>query len=202
MELDGNVVDGGYSIRSLYFDNYTDDAFYEVENGEGLKRKWRIRIYNSSKDRITLERKQKNGELTYKEAVPISYEDYFKIIDNTIDFKDADTELYKEFILDLKTKLLKPACIVDYYRTPFVLFDGNVRITFDEQISYSVDFEHFFDSDLPLQRITQETDSLLEVKYDDFLPDFITEVLHRNLLIRQSYSKFYLCSSHFNKGEY
>ena len=55
---DSHAVGGSYRIRSLYFDDYDDRCFYENENGVDPREKFRIRIYNGSTDRITLECKR------------------------------------------------------------------------------------------------------------------------------------------------
>ena len=62
MELDPHVQsDGYYSIRSLYFDDYEDSCFFDNENGVDPREKFRIRIYNASLERISLESKIKKG---------------------------------------------------------------------------------------------------------------------------------------------
>lgn len=45
--LDPNAPDGGYLIRSLYFDDYWDSAFEEKEMGVLARKKYRIRIYTA-----------------------------------------------------------------------------------------------------------------------------------------------------------
>ena len=50
---------GGYSIRSLYFDNYVNGCYYDNENGVEPREKYRIRIYNHSRERVVLECKRK-----------------------------------------------------------------------------------------------------------------------------------------------
>ena len=67
-------VTGGYSIRSLYFDDYEHSCFYENENGTDPREKFRIRIYNHSTDRITLECKRKERGKTLKTSCPLTLE--------------------------------------------------------------------------------------------------------------------------------
>ena len=57
--LDDHVGESGsFSIRSLYFDDYENSCYYENENGTDPREKFRIRIYNHSTDRITMECKR------------------------------------------------------------------------------------------------------------------------------------------------
>lgn len=50
---------GAYTIRSLYFDDYEDRCMQENEDVTDPREKFRIRIYNHSTKRITLECKRK-----------------------------------------------------------------------------------------------------------------------------------------------
>lgn len=61
--LDPHVgPDGIYNIRSLYFDDYEDRYLKENEAGVDPREKFRIRIYNHSDSRISLELKRKVRE--------------------------------------------------------------------------------------------------------------------------------------------
>ena len=66
---------GGYSIRSIYFDDIYNTCYHENENGTDPREKFRIRIYNCSAERISLELKQKENSKTLKLSCPISKED-------------------------------------------------------------------------------------------------------------------------------
>ena len=57
---------GSYSIRSLYFDDCQNSSYYENENGTDPREKFRIRIYNHSSERISLECKRKERGKTLK----------------------------------------------------------------------------------------------------------------------------------------
>ena len=52
---------GGYTIRSLYFDDYCNSAYEEKDAGILMRKKYRVRIYNGSDKVIKLERKKKYG---------------------------------------------------------------------------------------------------------------------------------------------
>ena len=61
MQLDPHAGEGGYMIRSLYFDDYWNSAMEEKDAGVLMRKKYRIRIYNCSDKSIKLERKKKFG---------------------------------------------------------------------------------------------------------------------------------------------
>lgn len=48
MEIDDHALNGRYTIRSLYFDDYWNSAYEEKIMGVEDRQKWRIRIYNFS----------------------------------------------------------------------------------------------------------------------------------------------------------
>lgn len=69
-KLDKHARAGGYTIRSLYFDDYCNSAYEEKDAGILMRKKYRVRIYNGSDKVIKLERKKKYGSWIYKEDAP------------------------------------------------------------------------------------------------------------------------------------
>lgn len=64
MQLDPNAAAmGKYDIKSIYFDDFYNHFYFENEQGVQPREKWRIRIYNNSKERISLECKRKENGL-------------------------------------------------------------------------------------------------------------------------------------------
>lgn len=178
MPLDKNVgIAGEYKIRSLYFDNLYDKALMEKINGVNNREKFRIRFYNDNQNNIKLEKKSKVNGLCKEVSSPLSMEDCNKILKNDILWmKDSDYSLIRELYLKMCIQLLRPKVIVDYIREPFVDKKGNVRITFDKEIKtglYSTDFL----SDVSMVSIP-ENPILVEVKYDEYLPGYIQNILN------------------------
>ena len=191
---DRHARDGQYCIRSMYFDNYANRCFYENEDGVSPREKYRIRIYNGSDERISLECKCKEADKTRKTACLLTRQEYEDILNGgTVENLSAKPELLRRFILLQKTQMFKPAVIVEYDRTPYVYAVGNVRITLDKNIRSSNDFGGFFRETLPCRQILPAGQHLLEVKYDELLPSFIQDVLQINDLQRTTFSKYYLC---------
>ena len=52
-KLDKHARSGGYTIRSLYFDDYCNSAYEEKDAGILMRKKYRVRIYNGSAKRST-----------------------------------------------------------------------------------------------------------------------------------------------------
>ena len=192
---------GFYNIKSLYFDDFYNTCYFENENGTDPREKFRIRIYNNSTSHISLELKQKKQERTLKTSCPISLERVNSIISGgKLDVKNEDSFLYKKFYSQIVSRNLHPVTIVVYDRIPYVYKNGNVRVTFDRNIRSGNDFSKFFDSDLPVRPVLPSATNLLEVKFDEFLPDYIYEILQTGRLAQTSFSKYYLCRKYNMKG--
>lgn len=195
LSLDSHVADGGmYTIRSLYFDDYYNRCFYENENGTDPREKFRIRIYNGSAEKISLELKKKEKGKTLKLSCPLTEEQCRTLMRGEAlpGSKDYDPVLQKLLLL-MRTTLMKPKIIVEYDRVPYVYQLGNVRITLDKNISSSNQIEHFLDKEIYKRPIMPAGWHVLEVKFDEFLPDYIKSVLQLDSLRQTAYSKFYLC---------
>ena len=186
--------DGVYNIRSLYFDDYSNRCFYENENGTDPREKFRIRIYNHSSERITLECKRKEHGKTRKSSCLLSKEQAEQLIyGNPLPLAASSPPLLKKFTMEMLTRRLRPVVIVEYERIPFVYKNGNVRVTFDTQIASSSDITNFFSDTLGKRPITPAGQHLMEVKFDEYLPDFIYRNLNLAVLQQTAYSKYYLC---------
>ena len=187
--------DGRYYVRSLYFDDYNDTAYYENEMGVDPRQKYRIRLYNGNADYLVLERKAKRSGKTFKESVPFSTERCRELLRGEWLCEDIGSEplLIRQFYLEYRTKLLRPKVIVEYERIPYVYSTGNVRITFDRNISAAGDISCFLDRELHSRPIMPQGQHVLEVKYDSLIPDVIYNSISGERLRQTSFSKYYLC---------
>ncbi|MDO4188714.1 MAG: polyphosphate polymerase domain-containing protein [Lachnospiraceae bacterium] len=188
---------GTYDIRSIYFDDIKDTCFQDNESGTDPRAKYRIRIYNGDDSRITLEKKSKSHGMTHKSSVKLSKEQFQAIMaGNPKDIfntsKNEQSNLLNEFEALMYSVGLAPKTIVAYKRTPFVYNVGNVRITFDRNIGHTEEMSTFFDKDLPLEPVMVTGCHVLEVKYDELLPNFIYEALNLQNLTQTNFSKYYL----------
>lgn len=196
-ELDSYVGEQGYyNIRSLYFDDYENSCFMANENGIDNREKYRVRIYNGAKERIKLELKQKCHGMTLKRNCGISLQQCEMLMAGRVpsDIKEDQQVLWKLAYL-METRLMMPKIIVDYDRIPYVYRpdDANVRITFDKNIKSINDTNTFLDLRVGGRGILPVGSALMEVKFDDFIPDEIYSLLQLNGLQVSTFSKYYLC---------
>ena len=105
----------------------------------------------------------------------------------------ANPPLLNQFIKEITTHLLHPVVIVEYERTPFIAREGNTRITIDRNIRTSSELDAFLeDRILPARPLLMKGHNLLEVKYDQFLPDAIAHTIEHGRMRRETFSKYYL----------
>ncbi|NEU04308.1 polyphosphate polymerase domain-containing protein [Clostridium senegalense] len=182
MRLDKNANQNNeYKIRSLYFDNLNDKALMEKINGINRREKFRIRFYNDDYSFIKLEKKSKINGLCGKDSAKITKEQCEKIIEGDIEFlKHSNTPLFVELYAKMKGDLLKTKTIVDYTREAYIYPTGNVRITFDKDIRTGIHSKSIFDANVPTISSIDNTFVVLEVKYDEFLPEIIQHIIQTN----------------------
>jgi len=196
MKYDQHVQDDSYLIRSLYFDDYYHTKYFQNIDGVSPRYKWRIRIYNIKSDNIFLERKVHEYDRVYKETCRLSKEKCDMLFNGNLMIEEDMEPLLKRFLVEQTMTLLRPDCIVQYKRLPFIYQLGNVRVTIDQNIASSHETHRFFEKKIALRPILPMETSLLEVKYDEYLPDVIYEQLDMNSLQRISFSKYGLCKQY------
>lgn len=178
LKHDSNVDENGeYHIRSLYFDNYRNKALREKEDGVDNREKFRLRCYNHDFSFIKLEKKSKLKGLTSKISAPITENEVDCLLKGETEWMvKNENALVVEFYSKMKAQLLRPKVMVDYLREPFVFAPGNVRVTIDRQIQTSVDNINMLDPTIAMAPVA-ENPIILEIKYDEFIPDLISSVV-------------------------
>ena len=183
-----------YVIRSLYFDNLYDKALREKLSGVAIRDKFRIRYYDFDTNFIRLEKKSKRYSLGHKYQCRMTANEAEKIIFGRWEWMAKDERpLVRELYLKIKLELFRPMVIVEYRREPFTYVPGNVRITFDRDIRSCKDVKAFFKKDAPSVPVLPDGKCIMEVKYDDFLPDVISRTILTTKNREQAYSKFAAC---------
>lgn len=187
---DPHAVDGGsYLVRSLYFDNYVDKAVTDKLSGQSRRDKFRLRYYNDDLSFLRLEKKSKINKGCYKDSVVLTIAQCERIIaGNFFDLLSQETPLLSELYARMRFQYLRPRAIVDYIREAYIVHAGNVRITIDCNIRTSNNVAGFLNPRLPT--IPSANATILEVKYDGFLPDIIRDVIQLNNRHETEFSKY------------
>lgn len=202
LALDKNACENGYyNIRSLYFDTLDNRCYYENEMGVDNRSKFRVRIYDHCMEKILLEKKSKRRQMTLKKSCCISKSDCEKLMNQEkVEITEDMTSTQKQLLTELQIQNMRPVVIVEYDRVPFVNSSGNVRVTFDENIRSSNDVGSFLEEDIQTRPIMEKGKSILEIKWDEFLPSYIKTHLQTECLQWSSFSKYYLCRKYNTYG--
>jgi hypothetical protein len=196
MDLDSHSIsqDISYHIRSLYFDDLYNSAYYEKTDGVEIRKKYRIRIYNGDDSLIRLECKHKDADMTYKEDCILTKEQTELILERRFEEVRTENAFLKRFLAEARLKDLRPSVIVDYSRLAYTYPLSEVRITFDMDLKSGRYRTDLFDDDIPAIPIYPENTMVMEVKCNEYIPAHILAVLNSYPKIRQAVSKFALCS--------
>lgn len=192
-ERDIHTVDGKYLIRSLYFDNDSDRVLRDKIDGVNVREKFRIRFYNNDTGVIHLEKKRKVNGLCSKESVSLTEGQVQTIVHGNICWMiQGGVPLIEELYCRMKSEGLRPKTIVEYTREPFVFAPGNVRVTIDYGIRAGYVCENFLDPDCVTVPVG-DVPAILEVKWDEFLPDIIRDAVQTKNCRPGAFSKYAAC---------
>ena len=166
-------TDGTYRITSLYFDTPYDAALREKLDGVDRREKFRLRYYGGDPDWLKLEKKYKINGLCGKRSARLSRAEAEALLSGEHGFLlESGDPLLLEFYSKLRGNGLAPRTVVCYDREAFAYGPGNVRVTLDRNIRTGRSALEFFRPERfalrPLEGCT-----VLEVKYDAFLPELV-----------------------------
>jgi len=123
-------------VNSIYFDNFTHDAFSENLSGVSIRKKTRLRWYDDKKIKLNLETKYKNNMMNKKKIVNQG------IFDTFLKLKDC----LKENFLILNegvSQPMEPVLKIKYFRNYFISKCENYRATIDTGITVSDIYGNF-----------------------------------------------------------
>jgi hypothetical protein len=183
-----------YNVRSLYFDDIYDSCLGDKESGIYKRKKYRIRIYNQSDEFIKFERKNRVGYFMLKESTRITREEADRLINCAFEFlAESDNHLLREFYVETRCNLMRPVVVVEYDREAYIHQVGTVRITFDSGLRTSSGVNGFFSRDCCNMKALQQQDNILEVKYNEVLPGYISGLFPNTIRPQMAIGKFVIC---------
>ncbi len=196
MTIDKNYAtdDYRYYIRSLYFDTVDSDSYFEKIDGVLFRKKYRLRYYNQDPSFIILECKHKHDNMSLKEKIRIDHSTAVALANNeSIDVNYEQGNLLHRFLLERIHAALIPSTIVDYYRLAYVYEPLNVRITFDDAMTSGNFSTDFFAKDYAGVPILKTNEVIMEMKFDEVIPEYIFKTVASIPSVRQAISKFVIC---------
>lgn len=196
MTPDEHSRDGGYRVTSLYFDDIYNSGYWQKLNGAEVRRKFRVRAYDLNSGFISLESKHKDESYVSKLSKRLTDEQYSALLRGDCSFMaehDGEEDVFGEFYRTDRIMKLRPRVIVDYQREALVYPFGHVRITFDRKLSACFSTMDMFSPEAQYTRI-YDKEIILEVKFDNYIPDSIQAALQCINAPLQPVSKYIICT--------
>ena len=179
-----------YTVSSLYFDSIDDTDLKEKLDGVLLREKYRIRIYDYQDEIIKFEVKRKNNNTISKESIVITRNEADLLMRGEYSFL-LEREGFGYLADFMANNVYRPKTIVTYDRTAFYLPFNNIRITLDVDLRTSgFDLDLFSISDPKNFLAIKNEYFILEVKFHDYIPDFIARIIEPYASARSSLSKY------------
>lgn len=169
---------GAYRIRSLYFDTVDDRDFHDKLTEQNCRQKIRLRIYSPGDAHVKLELKQKQNIYQKKRSLLITRADALALIDGRYSvLLNYDDPFAGEMFVLMSEACYRPRTIIEYSRRAFMAKENNIRLTFDSDIRALEGSYDLFSPSLPLYPVLPGDHVIFEVKYNQFLLGYITDII-------------------------
>lgn len=199
----------GYPLVSLYYDSPALDCFWAKVDGIKYRRKVRLRIYPATNIEETVrgmvEIKQRSNRTVQKRRLELPVPLAEALCAGTIDpvalgkLDELDGEVASEVLYLVNALQLRPAAITAYHRTAFVgsRYERDLRITFDTNLRGRM-HDLRVNQNVPNEALLTPDWSVMEVKADERIPDWVTSLLGRHGCQTQRMSKYCAVIAHLS----
>jgi SPX domain protein involved in polyphosphate accumulation len=137
-DISRRAQDGRYLVRSLYYDSYAYQAYYEKVVGENHRTKLRLRAYGDTIEGtpfVSVEHKIRRGKLIFKHSTRVSTSEYLHFMQTG--HWEGDHPVLDDFKNHIHRTGVVPRVIVQYRREAYVARGPqNVRLTLDTDLKY------------------------------------------------------------------
>ena len=153
--------------------------------------KIRARIYGTNDRIIKLESKRKNGEFQTKDSMLIDRNTLENLcVGNYNVLLQSNDPLAMYFYIKL-SQGMAPKVIIQYKRVSYCAAGNHTRITFDTDIRATESNFDLFQEKLLTYPILSSDQTIMEVKYNNFLFGYIKEALAGVKKSTTSFSKYF-----------
>ncbi|MGI6578678.1 MAG: polyphosphate polymerase domain-containing protein [Saccharofermentanales bacterium] len=182
----------GYSVRSVYFDGVDEQDYIGKKKKVGFQKRIRLRIYDTSDQTAKFEFKKKWSDNQIKESQVVSRADALEMLGGNFEvLRKYNTDTAKLGYELCKTMQYRPVSMVQYKRRAYTHPQFSTRITLDNELQYCNFNNGLFEPDNHnFINVTDITETILEVKYENFLLPYIQQVLQQCNLKKCHISKF------------
>ena len=190
-----------YEIRSIYFDTFGLRDYYEKHAGLQMRKKLRVRGYNTCTENseVFLEIKWKNNTIISKDRTPLKYTDLADLLSGgdlekyfpyRKDFPNS-LEKANKFMFYLKRSTRVPMNLVTYTREAYIgIFNHSDRVTFDSNIRSMMypGLDDLYEEGRLVSFLDQEF--VLEYKSENPMPEWFKRIVRKHNLRKQAFSKY------------
>ncbi len=194
----------GYMVRSLYFDSINNIDYKTKLAGVQRRKKIRIRSYSPDAEKCKLEMKEKDGDLQHKVSLWIAREDAQELSKLNYSALTKYFDESQDAVLIYTTMVMggyRPVVLVEYDRSAYIYPVYNTRITVDMNLRSSESNLDLF-CDRPVYTVLMKEDVILEVKYNQRLVRFLSDILRQYHLTQCSVSKYCMGRKIFHDFEF
>ncbi len=194
----------GYMVRSLYFDSINNIDYKTKLAGVQRRKKIRIRSYSPAAEKCKLEMKEKDGDQQHKVSLWIAREDAQELSKLNYSALTKYFDESQDAVLIYTTMVMggyRPVVLVEYDRSAYIYPVYNTRITVDMNLRSSESNLDLF-CDRPVYTVLMKEDVILEVKYNQRLVRFLSDILRQYHLTQCSVSKYCMGRKIFHDFEF
>jgi len=192
-----------YAICSLYLDGQNLGLYQQTVGGEKNRFKLRVRTYDDEPDSpVYFEVKRKLNNIVSKQRAALSRHEATRLVKHGVNgWMDC---LPAEAIDDLNCFALyadltnaRPLVRVKYMREAYEARGGDpVRITIDTELMHAVTLDHDLGHKTGRWVTTPVTGSILELKFTERYPEWISDLVHAFGLKQQPVPKYVMSVDH------
>lgn len=192
--------EGSYVISNLYYDSPELHMLHSKIVGSSYRRKLRIRTYGDGSHApprtAMVEIKQRLRRTTQKRRVVVPLDEALRLCEarSSWQWDDGTDQAVADEIRSLVLALaLRPACTISYRRRAFVgsRFEPGLRLTIDTDLWGSPP-RLDFDTRRPMSFLMPRDWSILEIKVDNRVPNWVNELVTRHDCQLRRVSKYCL----------
>ena len=185
MDFDKNAGDSGeYIVKSYYFDTVGYRDYTEKQDGIYARQKYRVRTYGDS-GYYRLEKKIRKGTQNMKVSGEISKYNADLLIRGYTDIKTGN-QVTDDIITQMHTKGYRSSVYIEYARQVLMIKELDIRVTFDKNISALYGSYGLEDAMPAPSPVFYNDETVLEIKYKEFLPEWLQRAVY--LIIPSEYS--------------
>ncbi len=171
-------------VNSIYYDDEEFETAQDNLSGISDRRKYRLRWYGNEFKNYIYEIKVKKNNLGKK--ISLKSEDNLAKTENMFSFTNKflhkkENRFFLNYIDNLN---LKPKLKVSYIRS-YYLYEGKIRITYDQKINYSL-----ANTNSSGINLTRDSMNVVEIKFEPENINFAFKLIKESKFIPKRFSKY------------